>query len=274
MSMLRPCTCTLLFLALALGHAHAATPNPAKPPPTIAARFADYGHAGAWLIQHEGDKAQVVYGQTLAAKPQPPASTFKVLLALVALETGVLRNADEIIAWDGRKYPDQPEWQADMALRQAMRTSSESYFRVLADRIGRDRLATWVTRVGYGNSRIGPKASRAWHDGVLTVTAQQQLAFIDRVRRGDLPFAPATLTAVKAAMLNREANGRRVYGKTGTSANGNGQTGVGWWIGWEEGKGRATSFVLEVELKTSDSRDKRVALGEQLLAEKDAAPAR
>jgi beta-lactamase class D len=264
----------LLLLALAFGHAHAATPNAAKPASDIAARFADYGHPGAWLIQREGDRMRVIHGGALADKQQPPASTFKVLLALVALETGALRSADEVVPWDGRKYPNFPEWQTDMALRQAMRTSSESYFRVLADRIGRERLAAWVAKVDYGNGRIGPRASRAWHDGVLTVTAKQQLAFIDRVRRGDLPFAPATLATVKAAMLTREANGRRVYGKTGTSSNDNGQTGVGWWIGWEEGNGAATSFVLELELKTLDSRDKRVVFGEQLLAEEHAAPAR
>lgn len=274
MSMLRPRACVLLFLALAFGHAHAATPNATKTGTEIAARFADYGHAGAWLIQHEGDKAYVAYGEALAGKPQPPASTFKVMLALIALETGALRSADEVVPWDGRKYADHPEWQADMALRQAMRTSSESYFRVLADRIGRERLAAWVTRVGYGNGRIGPKAVSAWHDGVLTVTAQQQLAFIDRVRRGDLPFKATTLATVKAVMLEREADGRRIYGKTGTHFKDDGQPGVGWWIGWEERKGRATSFVLEVELKTLDSRDKRVVLGERLLAEEHAMPAR
>lgn len=274
MSMLRSCAPALLSLVLVLGHAHAATPDAAKSDREVAARFAEYGHPGAWLIQREGDQVRVVHGETLADKPQPPASTFKILLALVALETGALRSADEVVPWDGRKYPNAPEWQADMALRQAMRTSSESYFRVLADRIGRERLAAWVTKVGYGNGLVGPQASRAWHDSVLTVTARQQLAFIDRVRRGDLPFSPATLATVKAAMLTREANGRRVYGKTGTSSNDNGQTGVGWWIGWEEGKGRATSFVLEVELKTLDSRDKRIALGERLLAETDAASGR
>lgn len=266
-----------VFIALMLSSgsgALAAARNDSTIEQTISTRFADYGRPGAWLIQREGAAAHTHYGATLADKPQRPASTFKVMLALIALETGALRNADEIVPWDGRTYADHPEWQADMALRQAMQTSSESYFRVLAERIGRERLAAWVARVGYGNGRIGPIAARAWHDGVLTVTANQQLAFIERVRRGALPFAPANLAAVKAAMLDGEVRGRRIYGKTGTHLARDGQPGVGWWIGWVEGGGAATSFVLEVELETLDRRDERIELGKRLLADIDALPVR
>ena len=56
----------------------------------------------------------------------------------------------------------------------------------IAQRIGRERLAAWVQRVGYGNGRIGPTPAMVWHDGVLTVTPRQQLAFVDRLRTGYL----------------------------------------------------------------------------------------
>ncbi len=257
--------CTALVVLTMLSPAlSAAPPTKAAAASTAAARFADYGHAGTFLLQRDGARPQTLHDDAWAATPLRPASTFKVMLSLIALETGALRSADEVVKWDGKPYPRKPEWQKDMALREAMQTSSENYFGTLATRIGHERLAEWVKRVGYGNGRVGSNPPRVWHDGVLTVTAQQQVAFIDRLRRGDLPFSANTIATVKAAMLDSETDGRRLYGKTGTHLD-NG-TGNAWWIGWVEGgKAPATSFVLGVQLKKMDDRAKRIALGKQLL---------
>lgn len=257
-----------------------ATSRPTAPKPatakttTIATRFANYGHAGTWLLQRDVGAPQVLHGADRAAMPLRPASTFKVFLALVALETGTLRSADEVVPWNGKRYPKQPEWEKDMALREAMQSSSENYFGTLADRIGHDRLAAWVARAGYGNGRIGEIPAKAWLDGVLTVTARQQLEFVDRLRRNDLPFSAKTIATVKAAMLEETIGSRRVYGKTGTL------TDNAWWIGWVEGgwvegrKAPAASFVLGIDLKTPDNRMKRVALGKQLLRDDGLLPPR
>jgi beta-lactamase class D len=261
----------VVLIAAIMPTAYAAAPKSA--PPSPAARFADYGHPGTFLLQRDGAAVQVIYGGDRAAKALSPASTIKPLLALIALETGVLDGADEIVPWDGRNYPHSPEWQTGMALRRAMQTSNESYFRVLATRIGHDRLAEWVKRIGYGNGHIGDSAVDAWHDGVLTITTQQQLAFIDRLRRNDLPFATSNIATVKAAMLDSDRQGIRIYGKTGTHLD-NSSTGNAWWIGWVEGgKTPATSFVLGAELQTMDKREKRIALGKALLRDAGVLPA-
>lgn len=228
------------------------------------ARFADYGHDGTFLLQRDGAPTQVVHNAAFADTPLRPASTFKVMLGLIALDTGALKSADEIVRWDGTPYPKHPEWQRDMTLRQAMQSSSEGYFRILAKRIGRERLAQWVARVGYGNGRIGDSAPDVWHDGVLTVTARQQLAFVDRLRRNDLPFSKTTLAAVKAAMREDGKGTTRLYGKTGTHL-GEDDHGNAWWIGWVEGPKGNASFALGARLESPDDRAKRIALGKALL---------
>ncbi len=243
----------------------AATPKSGEQRATLAtARFADYGHNGTFLLQRDGQPAQVVHNAALADMPLRPASTFKVMLGLIALETGALKSADEIVRWDGTPYPTHPEWQRDMTLRQAMQSSSEGYFRILAKRIGRERLAQWVARVGYGNGRIGDSAPDVWHDGVLTVTARQQLAFVDRLRRNDLPFSKATIAAVKTAMREDGKGATRIYGKTGTHLDKN-DHGNGWWIGWIEGPRGNASFALGAQLDSADDRAQRIALGKALL---------
>lgn len=271
--------CALLVALTLLSPALSAAP-PKKPAaaPTAAARFADYGHDGTFLLQRDGARPETLHGAAWATKPLSPASTFKVMLSLIAVETGALRGADEIVKWDGKPYPSRPEWQKDMALREAMQTSSENYFGTLATRIGHERLAEWVKRVGYGNGRVGTNPPRIWHDGVLTVTAQQQLAFIDRLRRGDLPFSAKTIGSVKAAMRDDDAGSTRIYGKTGTHSDDG--TGTAWWIGWVEGPQGNASFVLGIDLTSMDDRamrvalGKRIALGKQLLRDAGALPAK
>lgn len=258
------------LLALATSSAFAATP---AAPPAIArtvvttdAHFAAYGHPATFLLQRDGEAPQVVHGAALADVPLRPASTFKVLLALVALETGALKSADEVVPWDGHRYPNFPQWQKDVALRDAMQASNEAFFRTVATRVGHDTLAAWVRRVGYGNGRIGASAPDAWHDGVLRITARRQLAFIDRLRRGDLPFSAKTLAAVKAAMRDDDIGDMRVYGKTGTHVADD-RSGNAWWIGWVEGPRGSASFALGATPKTPDDRAQRIVLGRALLAD-------
>lgn len=254
--------CTALVVLTMLSPAlSAAPPTKSVAAPTAAARFADYGQTGTFLLQRDGALPQTLHDDAWSTKPLSPASTFKVMLSLIALETGALRGADEIVKWDGKAYPDRPQWQKDMALREAMRTSSENYFGTLATRVGHERLAEWVKRVGYGNGRVGTNPPRVWHDGVLTVTAQQQLAFIDRLRRGDLPFSAKTIATVKAAMLDSEIGGRRLYGKTGTHFDDG--SGNAWWIGWVEGPQGGASFTLGIDLSSMNGRAMRTALGKR-----------
>lgn len=278
-SPLRPFRTALLVAALVAttpALLHAAPPAKPADTTTHGPRFAAYGHPGVFVLKREGEPVQVVHGADRADNALRPASTFKVLVALVALQTGTLRDGDEMVPWNGKRYPGKPEWERDMPLREAMQTSSESFFGVLANRIGRERLATWVQRLQYGNGRIGDVPAQAWHDGVLTITARQQLDFIDRLRRGALPVSPAHIATVKAAMASGEIDSRAVYAKTGTHLNANG-TGNAWWIGWVEagpmegsGKAPATSFALGTNLRTMDDRAKRIALGKQLLRDSGA----
>jgi beta-lactamase class D len=112
----------------------------------IAQQFHLSTYRGSFVTKTD-NQLTIWHGADNANSASTPASTFKVFLALVGLETGVLRSVDEIIPWNRQAYPGRAEWHVDMALMEAMQTSSESYFQVLAERIGQQRLATWVKRM-------------------------------------------------------------------------------------------------------------------------------
>lgn len=260
---LRPFRLTFTLLATL-----AAAPAFATAPPDASTRARAAGYEGVgWLLADAGGTVVAESGGALLDRPLLPASSIKPLIALVALETGELRSRDEVVAWNGTRYPDQPDWETDMALDEAMRTSSEPYFRELAARVGRERLAEWVARVEYGNGRIGPNADRAWIDGVLRITPRQQLDFMTRLQAGALPFAASHRDAVVASMRWRGDGADGLFGKSGTSMPSNASDRIGWWAGWATTDGVTHPFVLVVPLKTIDGRPKRIALADALMAD-------
>lgn len=260
---LRPFRLTLALLA-----ALTAAPAFASAPPDASTRARAAGYSGVgWLLADAQGKVVAESGGALLDRALLPASSIKPLIALVALETGVLRSRDEVVAWNGVRYPSQPDWEKDMALDEAMRTSSEPYFRELAKRIGHERLSTWVARIDYGNGRIGTEADRAWHDGVLRITPREQLAFMTRLQANELPFAPSHRDAVVESMRWRGEGDDGLFGKSGTAMPPTAADRIGWWAGWAETDGVAHPFVLVVPLKTIDGRPKRIALADRLLAD-------
>ena len=91
-----------------------------------------------------------------------PASTFKMLNALIGIENG-LTTPDEVYKWRGEKRLF-PTWEKDMTLTQAMTASAVPVYQELARRIGLNRMQNEVKRIGFGNSNIGNKvyAKSGW----------------------------------------------------------------------------------------------------------------
>lgn len=161
-----------------------------------------------------------------------PASTFKIVLSLAALELGVLQDDKFIIPWNGVPSA-KPEWNRDMNLREAFELSSEPYFQEVARRIGKARLQHFVDTLHYGNQMIGDSVSSCWHDHSLLISADEQLGFVKRLYFNQLPFSERSQRIVRSLMLRGQANGRKLYYKTGWGQV-NDKTNILWAVGFAE----------------------------------------
>jgi len=65
-----------------------------------------------------------------------PASTFKIANTIIALETGVVKDENEIIPYGGRPFK---HWEKDMSMREAIALSAVPIYQELARRIGLER---------------------------------------------------------------------------------------------------------------------------------------
>jgi beta-lactamase class D len=154
-----------------------------------------------------------VYNRERALQRFMPASTFKIFNSLVALETGVAKDDNLVIPWNG--VPGRPEWNKDMDMREAFKVSNVPYFQELARRIGKQNFQHYLDTIRYGNMKIGARVDSFWLDNSLQISADEQVGFIKKLYFEELPFIVRTQSIVKAMMLREDSANNRIYYKTG-----------------------------------------------------------
>ena len=119
-------------------------------------------------------------------------------------------------------------------------------YQEIARRVGEDGYRAAFAREPYGNGDTGGGIDRFWLDGALRISADEQVAFLDRLRRGDLAFRPEVQAAVRDVMTLEKGDGYVLFGKTGW-ARPDEPGEIGWLVGWVERAEGAHVFALNVE---------------------------
>jgi len=211
----------------------------------LAQEFAKADLAGVFALL-DGDTGRFVTNDVKRAHaPFLPASTFKILNSLVALDTGVVADEHEVINWDGVDR-GSPGWNCDHSLESAFKASAVWFYQEMARRIGEERMAHWVRIAGYGNADIRGAIDTFWLEGALRITANEQLLFLQRFRDGGLLFSSRTQDIVRRIMIVEEAPRHVLRAKTGWALRGEGP--IGWYVGWVERDGHAFYFALNCDL--------------------------
>jgi beta-lactamase class D len=193
--------------------------------------FEKYGIKNAGFIMRDNNHESIHYfNKARVSQRVLPASTFKVFISLVALETAVAPDDQLVIRWDSVKR--KPEWDKDMDMREALKVSSEPYFKELINRIGAARMQHYLDTVKYGNMTMGGKLDEVWTNNSLQITPDEETGFMKRLYFAELPFAERTQRIVKTLMLREQTPGYNLYYKTGTGMRGD--TMVYWLVGFIE----------------------------------------
>jgi len=219
--------------------------------PDLARLFTAQGLDGCFAAETEAGPAGSVVRVNPArcARPFHPHSTFKILNALTAFETGVAPDPALTMQWDGKER-EFPAWNRDLTLAEAFRASAVWYFVELGRRNGRAALAETMRRLDYGTADASG-SEQFWIDGPLRVSADQQVRALGLLARGEGGFAPRSLAMLRQIMLVDKGVGPdgewRLYGKTGLAlAKTDAEPVVGWFAGWVERAGRVVPFALNV----------------------------
>jgi beta-lactamase class D len=215
--------------------------------PNAAAASLAAGDVAAMLLVDAGT-GRVVHRSGACATRFAPCSSFKIPLALIGYDAGILTDAHHP-AWDyhpeyaavraiDRQRTDPTSWEANSVVW---------YSREITKRLGMARFQAYVDRFGYGNRDLSGTPGKhdglisAWLGTSLLVSTDEQVAFLRRML-GHRLVSPMAHHAAEAIIPVFEGSGGwRVQGKTGSG--GDEAAPLGWFIGWAERGGRRLVFA-------------------------------
>jgi len=246
---MRPILALLIGIVFALqGHAE---------DPEIASLFSEAGVEGTIVIENLDGNERYVHNATRSAQRFPSASTFKIFNTLIALEEGALSGLDEVIRWDGRIH-DFPDWNRDHTIKSAYAVSCVWCYQELARRIGGERYRAHLARAGYGRLQEPFDGTAFWLDGSLTISAEEQVAFLRQVILKTLPYEASSYAGLREVMLMEQRENYSVRAKTGWAARSTPQ--IGWYVGYIEKPGATWIFSMNMDMRGKADLPLRQAL--------------
>lgn len=189
------------------------------------------GREGCFVMYNSATQAYTRYNPKSCAARFSPCSTFKIPHTVVALETGVASGAEFKLRWDGVKRGGST-WDRDQTLRSAFQGSVVWFYQELARRIGVEPESEFVRKFQYGNMDTSGGLTNFWLESSLMISADEQVAFLQRLWLGNLPVSKEAQQVTRAVMEISRKGDRILYGKTGTG--GDQEAGVarlGWFVG-------------------------------------------
>ncbi|PTM61414.1 penicillin-binding transpeptidase domain-containing protein [Phreatobacter oligotrophus] len=226
--------------------------------------FREKGLTGCFALVDAQSGRRTLVGAARARQRFVPASTFKIPNSLIAFETGVVRDADEVLPYGGGPVA-VPAWAKDMSLREAMPISNVPIFQEVARRVGLPRYRDWLARLDYGNRDPGTVVDRFWLDGPLQISALEEAQFNARLGRMALPASPRAQALVHDITRIDNRDGATLHAKTGWYVQ-RGHTSIGWWSGWVRRESQVQAFTLNMDMPQIGMAPLRLEIGRNLLA--------
>lgn len=190
--------------------------------------------------ERASSRASFVYDAVRANTRYSPASTFKIPHTLFALQHGAVRDEFQVFPWDGVQRTFSGHNQ-DQDLRSAMRLSALWVYQGFARQIGERQARAYLRSAGYGNADPTTPRGDYWVDGNLRISAQEQVAFLQKLHRNRLPFAVEHQRLVKDLLVVQADHDWILRAKTGWEGR------YGWWVGWVEWPEGPVFFALNID---------------------------
>lgn len=226
--------------------------------PDFSKYFQKVGVKGTFLLYDIKQNKYLVYNPQRADSPFVPASTYKIFNSLVALETGVVRDENEVSKWDGVKR-DFPQWNRDQTMRTAIKDSVVWFYQELARRIGQQRMQHYINLANYGNRDISGGIDRFWLDGGLRITPKEQIDFLVKLQQNKLPFSQRSIALVKDIIINEKTSDYVLRGKTGWEKQ------VGWYVGYLERGSNVYFFAINMDVAKPEDAKARISITKSIL---------
>lgn len=230
--------------------------------PEWGAHFDSANIVGTFVLQRDGSDTLFAYNARRADSAFIPASTFKIPNSIMALETGVMVDIDQIIPWDSVDR-GWDKWNQDQNLRSGIKYSAVWFYQEIARRIGAERMQAYIDSLNYGNRDISGGIDKFWLEGGIRITPIEQIKFLTRLYRESLPVSKRSQRLVKEILEFERADGYVLRAKTGWAVRFTPQ--VGWLVGWVESSDSVYYFAINIDIINEGDEKQRTALTKTIL---------
>lgn len=165
-----------------------------------------------------------VYNDTMATVETSPCSTFKIISTLLGLEQGVIYG-EGVRNWNGTSYWND-NWNKDMSLKEAFKTSWVWYYRQVIDALDPTYIEDTLKTIGYGNADISGDDTLPigeerdllgfWLESSLKISPFEQVGILKSIFEGQTSFKQENIEKLEALMAYEDIETGNLYGKTGS----------------------------------------------------------
>ena len=211
---------------------------------------------GTFVLKNMNTNEPLIYNKERSNEEFVPASTFKILNSMIALQESSIANINDTIKWDGinRSFD---LWNKDQTMKSALPISCVWFYQELARRTGKEKMQEWIDKTNYGNKKIENKIDRFWLDGPLEISAVEQTKFLAKLIKNELPLKKENMLNVKEILKLEDDKNMKFYGKTGLATFVNGKS-LGWFVGFIEKNGNYYSFALNIDIDDDSELARRI----------------
>jgi beta-lactamase class D len=199
-------------------------------------------------------------GPDICRERLTPCSTFKVPLAIMAFDSGALKDEKQILKWDGKKR-DRPELNHDHDAVTWMRDSVVWFSQRLTPEIGLQRIQKYLKDFHYGNQDMSAGLTDAWlvppdREPALKISAYEQINFLKALWSDAFPVSKKAMELTRKILyVETSPRGFILSGKTGSNSfKDNPKRRIGWFVGHLQ-KGDQEYFLAANFRDTQDPTD-------------------
>lgn len=237
--------------------------------PDFAKYFQQAGVKGTFLLYDLNKNQYLVYNSNRANTRYVPASTFKIFNSLVALETGVAKDENDVIKWDG-VIRAIPQWNQNHTMKTAIKVSAVWFYQELARRIGEKRMQNYINLANYGNRDISGGIDKFWLQGDLRISPKEQIDFLVKLHNNKLPFSTRAIAIVKNILIAEQTEDYVLRGKTGWENSFKPE--VGWYVGYLERDRNTYFFALQMDIVQAKDLKARLEITKNILKDTGVLP--
>ncbi|MBS0619563.1 MAG: class D beta-lactamase [Spirochaetes bacterium] len=209
------------------------------------------------LLNVKTDRVEYASNEARCRERFVACSTFKVALAVMAFDAGILKDETQTLRWDGEKRL-LDIWNRDHNAATWMRDSVVWFSQRLTPKLKAARIQKYLRDFRYGNEDFSGGLTMAWLHAPdsnmpsLRISAYEQAEFMKALWTDRLPVARhATALTKKITFLEASPAGYRLSGKTGSNFYDNNQKKrLGWFIGHLQKD--AAEYVVVVNFRDTE----------------------